>query len=65
MKAVPMLHETEYTIHTKGCPRCKTYLGLPTTWKGCPPPPRSTEKEKIEWKEYLERHYAEVRASIK
>lgn len=63
-KAVPMLNETDWAIFTKGCPRCGTHLGMPTTWKGCPPPPNSNEDQLKSWEEFKLKHYAEIRASV-
>ena len=63
-EAVTMLIEDEYAIYIKGCPRCKTHLGFPATWKNCPPPPNSNEEQIKSWNEFRLRHYEEVRASV-
>lgn len=63
-KAIPMLNETDWAIFTKGCPRCGTHLGMPATWKNCPPPPNSNEEQLKSWEEFKIKHYAEIRASV-
>lgn len=63
-KAVPMLNEDENYIFTKGCPRCKEPLGWCATWKSMPHPPNSTPEQLQSWKDYLEQHWKEVRASV-
>lgn len=37
---------------------------MPTTWKGCPPPPNSNEDQLKSWEEFKLKHYAEIRASV-
>jgi len=63
-KATPMLNETDWAIFTKGCSRCKTHLGMPTTWKNCPPPPNSNKEQLESWEQYKIKHHAEIRASV-
>lgn len=62
-KAIPMLNETNWAIFTNGCPRCGTHLGMPATWKNCPPPPNSNDEQLKSWEEYKLKHHAEIRAS--
>lgn len=65
-KAVPMLHETDSAIWTKGCPRCGSPLGFPAAWKnGSPPPNCSTEEKLQEWEQFKLEHHANIRASVK
>lgn len=63
-KAVPMLNETYWAIFTKGCPRCKTHLGFPETWKNCPPPPNSNKEQIKSWEEFKIKHYSKIRSSV-
>jgi len=63
-KITNMLLETEYAIYTKGCSRCKQPTTLPTAWKNIPPPPSPYNISDDKWKEFLEKHYEEVRESV-
>jgi len=63
-KSIPMLFEDNDVIFVRGCPRCKTPLGMPEVWKGCPPPPNSTKDQVISWENYKNQYYNKVRASI-
>jgi hypothetical protein len=63
-KSIPMLHENEDFIFTKGCPRCGTHLGWPATWKTMPDPPNSTPEQLKSWRDYLKSHWQEVRDSV-
>jgi len=63
-KAVLMLYEDEYCIYTKGCPRCKSPVGLPTRWKNTPPPPHSTSKQVESWNRYVENECVKLRNSV-
>ena len=60
---IAMLNETDYAIFTKGCPRCKTHLGMPT-WKNCPSPPNSNDEQIKSWNKFIEIHYEEIRNSV-
>ena len=57
---VNMLIETEYSINSRGCPRCKLPLRMPEFWKNMPPPPNSTPKQLESWHKYYESKRAEV-----
>lgn len=59
----PFLTETEISIHTKRCKRCKAALGL-GTWKHIPEPPNSTPEQIKSFQKYKEEQLNELRRSI-
>jgi hypothetical protein len=59
----PFLTETEFSIHTKICKRCKYVLGL-GTWKHIPPPPNSTPEQIKSFQKYKEGQLDELRRSV-
>lgn len=59
-QVVNMLIETECSINSKGCPRCKLPLSMPEFWKNMPPPPNSTPEQLESWNKYYEQKRLEV-----
>ena len=59
----PYLTETECSIHTRRCKRCKATLGL-GKWKHIPPPPNSTPEQIKIFEKYKEEQLNEIRRSV-
>lgn len=58
------LHETDLTISTARCRRCKCRLGIPTyKMYHIPPPHYRTQEQLKSWKLFLDEEYDKIRKS--